>query len=207
MSSTDHKTSTKAVEKGQRIKELREKTELNRNAFARKHGIPIPTLKHWEYGFATGLTEKGAQKLVDAFASEGITTTKDWLLYGVSTKQEEPSIEDLLEEAHDELLFFYKKYPDAVHTIVSDDRMQPILRAGMIIAGRKINIEDREKYFSRLCIVGTYDNKVLFGSLMAGSKAGVLHLGYNNPDYRGEEVDLEVSKLLYIAPVCWVRMG
>lgn len=55
-----------------RAKLLRTTLRLNRPDCVRKFKIPIDSLQTWEEGRFGGLTRKGAQRLIEAYAQEGL---------------------------------------------------------------------------------------------------------------------------------------
>lgn len=201
--STGHESEPR--NKGNRIRELRHLTKLSREKFVEGTNVSLGSFKYWEEGHGAGLTEKGAKKLVRVFASKGIDTSVDWLLYGLAPFKKRNANENLLDEAGDELTNFYKKYPEAVHLIVPDDRLYPTIKTGMIIAGRKKFTEGREQYYSEFCIVSTQKGDTYFGMLLEGKKKDEIHLGYTNPTFASDEITLPISQVLYIAPICWIR--
>ena len=69
---------------GKQIYALRKHLQLSRKEFCRKHNIPEPLLRALELSLFS-INEKYTQKLLEAFKSENITCTKEWLLHGAGT--------------------------------------------------------------------------------------------------------------------------
>lgn len=68
--------------RGKRLKTLRKLADLTREDIAERYAISASTLRSWEDGRATGLTEQGARRIIGAFKSEGIQCNIGWLMYG-----------------------------------------------------------------------------------------------------------------------------
>ena len=66
---------------GKRIYALRKHLLLSRKEFCRKHNIPEPLLRALELSLFS-INEKYTQKLLEAFKSENIVCTEEWLLHG-----------------------------------------------------------------------------------------------------------------------------
>jgi transcriptional regulator with XRE-family HTH domain len=66
---------------GKRIYALRKHLLLSRKEFCRKHNIPEPLLRGLELSLFS-INEKYIQKLLEAFKSENIVCTEEWLLHG-----------------------------------------------------------------------------------------------------------------------------
>ena len=69
---------------GERIYALRKHLLLSRKEFCRKHNIPEPLLRGLELSLFS-INEKYIQKLLEAFKSENIACTEEWLLHGTGT--------------------------------------------------------------------------------------------------------------------------
>ena len=81
--SVNEAMSSKA-ERGERLKRLRLMAGFSsRKAFENKYNISANTLRSWEDGIHTGLTEQGAKRILLALRSEGIRCSVGWLLQGV----------------------------------------------------------------------------------------------------------------------------
>lgn len=67
--------------RAQKLKNLRKLTGLSRRDFSIKHKIAPGTLQNWEDARNGGLTEKGAKRAIQAFTTEGIQLTLEWLMH------------------------------------------------------------------------------------------------------------------------------
>lgn len=210
-------------ERGHRIKILRKQTHLSRRAFGSKHGIPSGTLQYWEDGNFGGLSEDGAQKLVNAFAKEGIWVTPAWLLNGTG---KEPSsdpyrfsgqasilAEDLLireamlsvSSITQELKFFLKLHALAMHEVVTDDLMMPRFIQGEYVAGIQKFEEEIQTIIGKDCIIKLKNNKILVRRLIQSVEPTCFELVSINPDKPQERMLIPKSEILCAANVIWAR--
>jgi hypothetical protein len=123
-----------------RLYHLRHTVCHNRLIFCERHAISPHTLSAWEKG-KKPVTEKGANKLIEAFAKEGILCSVEWLLHGVglspttledftsSIKIEEISIIEKHKNSQiqSEVALFIAQNPTAKIFKMSDDSMEPAL--------------------------------------------------------------------------------
>lgn len=128
------------ISPAKRLYHLRHTVCHNRLTFCERHEISPHTLSAWEKG-KKPVTEKGANKLIEAFAKEGILCSVDWLLHGVglspttledftsSIRIEEISIieEYKNRQIQSEIALFIAQNPTARIFKMSDDSMEPAL--------------------------------------------------------------------------------
>ena len=119
-----------------RVYYLRHAICPNRGTFCEKHGISPHTLCSWETG-KKKLTEKGAYKLVEAFAKEGMLCNVEWLLYGTGLPPK--TLEDFAESINvqqnqdetenfsSEIALFLANNPKSKIFKILDDSMEPAL--------------------------------------------------------------------------------
>lgn len=79
---TSTKSSSPAA-RGKRLKSLRLMADLSRHDIQDKYDISEYTLRSWEEGRHTGLTEQGAKRMLMVLKKEGIQVDIGWLLEGV----------------------------------------------------------------------------------------------------------------------------
>lgn len=190
--------------KADRIRYLRNSLRYSRRQFATKHGISYETLCNWERPKYTGLTENGAMMLVDAFNSEGVACTKDWLMYGIeqgSVQQASHSANTIIEE----LRVFLQKNPGAVEIIMTDDGMAPCFLPGDHVAGIRHFEDDLEETLGLSCIVQTAAGEILVRKIIAGNRSGLYTLQCVNPDTTVNVPVLEDVTIISAAPVVWFR--
>ena len=205
--------------RGRRIKELRKITHLSRRAFADKHEIPAGTLQNWEDAKFGGLTEKGAQRLIEVFAREGILCHLAWLMHG---EGEKPITQRLMAHhviaiekdqayANDEAIIqqelqtFYRLNPTAIHTIIHDDLMEPYFFRGDIVAGKRRFHEEINQLVGKDCIMQTQAGEIVVRRLHSGNHQQDYLLKSHQDDVNANKKYLDPIKLICAAPVSWIR--
>jgi HTH-type transcriptional regulator, cell division transcriptional repressor len=210
-------------ERGERIKILRKQTHLSRRSLGKKHGIASGTLQYWEDGNFGGLSEDGAQKLVNAFMKEGIWVTPEWLLHGTG---KEPTVdpyrvagnnsslaeEILIREAQQgyntvtqELKFFLRLHPLAMYGIVDDPAMEPRFVKGEYVAGIQKFEEELSPLIAKDCIVKLKNNETYIRRLVQGHQPGELKLSSINPNVAEDSILIKNSDVLSAAAIIWAR--
>lgn len=197
--------------RAQRMRELREWHRLPREAFV-PHGIATTTMQNWEtMRYESGLTTKGAKRLVQAYLALGIQVTEEWLMYGSGVnplpfvRGNEAPVTDIpvSEEGKiaQELRLFHQLNKSTVDLIVPDDAMTPAFLSGDWVAGIRYFDEKIEKTIGHPCIVHTLDGKVLVRQLRQGSRKNLYSLLALNPKTP------EISDVLLFssAPIIWMR--
>lgn len=72
-----------SIERAERLKKVRGMSGLNRKSFSQKYQIPIATMQNWEAPRFGGLSERGARKIIQYLACEGVYVSHEWLMLGV----------------------------------------------------------------------------------------------------------------------------
>lgn len=67
---------------GQRLKYVRSLLRVSRSYLQDKYNLPEVTLKSWENG-TTKLSQSGASRCIEAYRSEGIIVSEDWIMDGI----------------------------------------------------------------------------------------------------------------------------
>ncbi len=70
------------VARGQRLKLLRELADLTRDQLAALAKVSSASMSYWENATHSGLSHKGAERIVAAVSKQGITCSVEWLLLG-----------------------------------------------------------------------------------------------------------------------------
>lgn len=223
----DLKSSSEA--RGTRLKKLRMLAGLSRKSMEKVYRISASTLQSWEDGKAGGLTPKGAKRVIEALAKEGVVFTLDWLLYGIGAG---PKVADSVyhgsgasgapSEGHDrprefsgsdaeemaiskELLAFRQANLDANDMIVMDDSMSPEYLPGDFVAGRRYYHKDIGRTIGFDCIVETAMGELLLRRVRKGTKDGMWTLVCINPNASTPMHTLYDVELLSAAPIIWRR--
>jgi len=170
--------------RGKRIFELRKQTRLSRREFCKIYNIPEPTMKSWEYGKTASMHSSSIEILVKAFNSEGISCSAEYLLNGEekATKIQGGTPEKFISPDFysNEIQSFYRKYPNAIHTIISDDNLLPYLQKGDIVLGLRINSESACSFLNSFCIIEYAKQKRKVFKLLPTNKNKLFALGPYN---------------------------
>jgi DNA-binding XRE family transcriptional regulator len=119
------------VERGRRVKMLRAMLGKNQQEFAALCGVSAISINLWEKGAYSGLSKKGAQKIIQQLAKENISCSLAWLLEGIGnppTKSLSQSIEPHVSQSvsqvqavSEEVKLFLKHFPNGVIMEITDD--------------------------------------------------------------------------------------
>ncbi len=207
--------------RGERVRYLRETLlGLKRKKFCLRHPIiGEGTLLNWEYARYGGLSMKGAYALQEIFQEEGILNcTIEWLLHGIGETptlmytyqhlnhekdlSKKPSIESEDEKIKKEINLFYIHHPNAIHTIIEDDLMQPYYNRGDYVAGIKWDLSNLEDLFRQPCIIQSFEDTLLVRKIYPSDKKGLFILKANKPS---KTENKDSVKILSAAPIIWIR--
>jgi transcriptional regulator with XRE-family HTH domain len=207
--------SQQGIERAERIRYLRKLLDFSREKFAKRHGISPGSLQNWEDVRYGGLTENGAQQLLQAFQNEGLNCTLEWLLFGHGIAPQPRSLldqfttyptyktdEELLAE---ELQLFLNIHSNPVDARVMDDALAPYYVPGDHVAGEKLFNSSVEKAIGLPCIAQTQAGEVLLRIVQPGSQTGLYHLTSSNPAATVSNAFLADVKLFSAAPIIWIR--
>ncbi|MBX9621807.1 MAG: hypothetical protein K2X28_07290 [Alphaproteobacteria bacterium] len=150
---------------GERLYAIRSFVQSIRKEFCKKTGLSENTLRSWEKN-SVPLSEKGAQRLCEVLAKEGILCTSEWLLKGTGASPltqeglkrkfdqafgEQEADEDL--EISREADLFLKKYPHSIIMVVLDNAMAPQFERGDYLGGASIPFPRLKAHLEKACIV------------------------------------------------------
>lgn len=202
MTSIAYKKTDEAIAKGKRLRKLVKKTGLTQAEFAEKMGLSLNTFNYYLHGRFHGLTEDATDDVVKIAAELGHPTTKEWLLYGLEKSEDELIQSDIINEVQDELRLFFQKNPRAaVHALIKDSRMEPVIPKGSLVAGIRIDLDALFNYYSRVMIVGTANFETHVGVLAPYQETNAIQLTYLNEDYESETTLLPLKQIIYAAPL------
>jgi hypothetical protein len=190
-----------------RLKRVRLLAGLSRKEMGEGEcAIHADTYKGWETARFGGLTDKGAQKVVEKLKVYGINCSVNWLLYGIGALpfQDQSAIarvdeafDDCAEQISKELAVF-KSQENAIDFCIIDDSMSPWYLPGDIIAGIKVSSLDRDGVD---CIIQLPSGEVLLRKVHQGKAEGC----YNLLTHKSDGPLLTQVPLNFIAPVLWWR--
>lgn len=143
--------------RGMRLRLLRQSAKLKRGEFADIVKVSKASISYWENATNSHLSEKSAQKVIEALADRGIKCSAEWLLMGIG---EGPKVVNNLKEKEgtqlpniglntttsQEIKLFKSNLSSVIYEI-KDLSMSPILQVGDIVGGIWIdpkNIKNKE---------------------------------------------------------------
>lgn len=203
------------AQRGERVWHIRKMVlHHSRQQFSKKHGIPAPSLQNWETGKYGGLTEKGAQKLIQAFKVDGIECSIEWLLYGIGSppmhyatgrpallKADLQSSTELLQE----LQLFHKLHPNAVDAFITDNEMQPCFTKGDLVAGIRVFDATIANIIGQNCIIQLKDGTIWIRQLQKTLQVDHYALACINPESKTHPIAIESQTIFSVAPIIWWR--
>lgn len=217
MEHEDVKSSAEA--KAERLKRIRRLANLSREELCAEGDINLATLISWEVGRFGGLSKKGASRVIERVAKEGVCCTPEWLLYGIGIGPEIRSNFEkiaLVEEKENcslsekdkiiqELITFRKLNKNAIDFIINDDSMLPHYQIGDFVAGTK-RVSDRINLILGLdCIIQTKDGLLIVRNLQQGPRPESFNLISTNLQSKVKDVILYDKELVSAAPIIWHR--
>jgi len=208
------------VTPGDRLKYVRSLLRLSRAYVEQQYLIPEVTLKSWENGSAK-LTINGAKRCIEAYKSEGVIVSEDWILHGIGldptaslsvshyfavpTNKDLPTEDDeisMLRDANE----FKEKYPNAVIMMVSGDEMRPFYKPGDYVGGKmRFGEEGISSAVNKNAIVYLKDGSHYFRRLVKNIN-GTFNLTCLNPNENTAEPVLYNAQIEGVAPVIWHRL-
>ncbi len=206
-------SSQQGFERAERLRYLRKLLGLSREKFAKRNGISPGSLQNWEDVRYGGLTENGAQQLLQAFQAEGVSCSLEWLLFGYG---ESPRVRNLLEQfvpafiqksdeemLAEELQLFLNLHQNSADARVIDDGLAPYLQIGDHVAGEKLFNANIDKAIGLPCIVQPQVGSILLRVVQQGTQPGYYDLVCVNPT--SQQPTLIDIKLFSAAPIIWIR--
>lgn len=210
-------TSTSPEARGQRLLQLRELTgtdgkSLSRAVIERKYGLSARTLKNWEYGHGTGLTERGAREIISIYQKENISCSVPWLMLGKGSPPERrpismthrpmsAEITDPINTISQEEKYFKSLHPEGTTFEVRDDAMIPFYRPGDIVGGVRSYTEEIDKLLDCDCIVEIKTGEIWLRRLHRSTVPGQYNLYAINPSTKSERPTLYGVEVLSAALV------
>ena len=214
-----------ATARGLRLVTLRKTTRLSIKALCEKYNIGYSTLRQWEHARVSGLSKKGAKKIIDAVAKEGVRCSLSWLLHGIgqppmqidAKRPFEPYPEDLeepeeiiSEELHirQEMEFFRSLHQDHLILEIYDDGMLPHYQQGDCVAGISHSGDQIQEVMNLNCIIETDDYQLFCRRLTPGEYKNTYNLYCLNPNTSAMPVIQTDVIVLRAAPISrlWCRI-
>jgi transcriptional regulator with XRE-family HTH domain len=199
--------------RAERLKRLRNLTNLSRKELCEFTDLNLNTYKGWELGRYGGLPADGAEKIVNQAIQYGVICTTDWLLYGrepppslsshVTTISSDEDNSDLTPFAliQREFSVFQNTVNHAVLEQVEDDSALPNFKKGDYVAGVKKYGKEIGSVVDYLCIVQTIDGKKMIRYVKKGFSDDLYTLICINPLSKSQDLAILNTKLVYAAPI------
>ncbi len=128
------------IDRGARLKRLRQLVGLTILELANKAGVSRATLTYWENASPVGLTARGAHKVINALKKENIDCHFEWLWENVGKEPRylNPSerTDNPLFSMQNEINFFLETHRDAVVVKVDTRKLFPSFEYEDIVGGR-----------------------------------------------------------------------
>lgn len=196
--------SNKAIERGQRLRAVREALRLSRAALAEGCEVSASTVQSWEGARFGGLTESGATLLCRYFNSLGFKLSLEWLFFGLGDNPLEIKSDIVATQAWQqpssarevilkELRLFQMHTPNAIDLIVPDNLLAPFIKKGDFVAGKRLFGDEIKQAVGEIAIVQLASGETL---------ARKIELGQTH--YRFDDFSEEVE-LFSAAVITWLR--
>lgn len=215
----DHST---PLARAKRLIRVRHLANLSREAMCANGELNMFTIRGWELAKHGGLPPKGALKIIDRVAKEGVFCTVDWLLHEegepprVVIEKRDIILDEIQQSLSDltynqmidrELAYFYHIHDHATHYKIKDNTMFPTFEVGDVVAGLKLYEEKIESLMGKNCIVQLSDGSILFRKLHSITSNGLCSLVARNTAIDIDELIKKDVEVIYAAPVIWHRKG
>lgn len=210
-----------AHDRADRLRRIRNLTNLSRKELCEKAGININTYIGYEVGRYGGLTKKGANKIINYAATQGVYSSMEWVMHGIGQaprvvtdiQQDCSRTNDIYylggkneeQKISEEINLFGNHYSNTTNYQIIDDGMFPTYNISDYVSG-VIQLGDEINFLIGFdCIVKTESGEILVRNLRQGTKKNHYTLICNNPK---TNINLPVMyniKLLFAARIIWHR--
>ena len=213
--------SSSSLAKAKRVRSARMLAGLNRHDIQEKYGIHENTLKSWEKPSenSKGLTIKGAQRLIEVLASEGVECSVSWLLTGhgegpkVNYQNNINFPEIIVPEMElnqdiailKEVQFFLDINEDAVILLVSDSNMAPLYQLGDYVGGYSRTGHDIRQLVNMDCIIELEEGVKMVARLLPSAEENLYRICQLNTSSASEEYKNTPYKIKGAAAIAWHR--
>lgn len=207
-----------AEAKAERLRRIRHLANLSREELCADGTIGIATLISWEVGRFGGLSKKGASRVIERVAKEGVFCSLEWLLYGIGvgpelranfekvvlSDQDENSLNEK-EKIIEELMTFRKLNKNPIDIIINDDSMLPHYQSGDFVAGTRRSSENIKSLLGLDCIIQTKDGLMVVRNLQQGPRLESFNLVATNLHAKAKDLIFYDKELVTAAPIIWHR--
>lgn len=199
--------------RAERIKRVRNLANLNRLQMCDSGLINFNTLKSWETALHGGLSKKGAEKIIQRVAKEGVICTLPWLMdnegsepYVIpkSVASSDGSPSPHLSECElfaKELFLLRSLYPGCIDIPIQDDGLAPFYQIDDHVAGIKHFNEEIAKCIGHDCIMQLSEGQILIRQIKVGRIDNTYTLLCTNPQTQVDEPIIYDATLVFAAPI------
>lgn len=137
-----------ATARGSRLKFLRQLADIKGEELAELIGVSRQTISYWENAKLSSLSDKNAEKVIQAYNKIGIDCTIEWLLMGIGKMPSNYSAHKQVtnppgydlelagaDPTSKEIELFCALHADSITAHVYDNSMQPVLEKGDRVGG------------------------------------------------------------------------
>jgi HTH-type transcriptional regulator, cell division transcriptional repressor len=211
-------------ERGRRARIIRSMMGFSIKAFAKEIAVSDRTVKSWEQGNAGGLTEKGANKILEVAKKNGLECELTWLMHGIGAQpsstnpifnkpiliKEQPgkmvSSKKIIDTGiKNEIDCFHANNANAITLQIPDDGMEPYYATGAIVGGKRRTGAAINELIFQDCIVETKDHQTLCRRLTPGTIVDRFNLSCLNHSTKQTNIATNDVELISAAMVIWYR--
>lgn len=212
-------TDNPALDRGRRLRILRGMLGLTIQKFSGVCELGESTIRLWEQGRGSGLSYKGAARIVKSLENSNIDCGSDWLLSGQGTpprfRRPVIVVDDLMEStdeyASEELTHINEEihlfYQISEHTKIYtqlDSSMLPIYGRGDRLGSIQYYGADIAKCIGEICVIQPKERAMLLRKLELGDEPDRYNLIALNEESLAPDASLYNIKLVSVGPV--IRM-
>lgn len=199
------------LNKAQRLRIARTLAGIPREAFCKKYGISLYTLRSCELG-QLAVSYKTAVKVTKALEQEGVFCTTEWIMEGkgsypmvLQRREKFKTLCSFSEEQEilREVDFFRKENMPSVILEIIDNAMFPFYKEGDIVGGKII--PDPNQLLGKICLIEIHPAFYVLRKFSKDLKTNFWILSALNLETRISDPVLRLDKILSVAPVLWLR--
>lgn len=140
-----------SIARGNRLRKLRQMAKLTSAELAERASISRATISYWENALHSGMTKKGAERIIQVFNDAGILCTFDWLWFGIGSlpiisqynqyatnllfNKDTGVLQKLIGNVDKEISLFIALNHDAIILKIEDPLMAPVFEPGDMVGG------------------------------------------------------------------------
>ncbi|MBY0378645.1 MAG: hypothetical protein K2Q33_08810, partial [Gammaproteobacteria bacterium] len=160
-----------AKARGERLKILRSLTGLTRDQLCDDgSGLNANTYKDWELGRFSGITTKGAERVIARIGQHNVVCSIEWLMNGTGIAPmvlaSNPTITIADSSIRKELSIFQALSQNVLYAEINDSHLAAPYQFGDVVAGVKLPLESITALTGQICLVETAKHETLVMKLL-----------------------------------------